>query len=135
MDTWSTAQLNLMKVGGNERLKDFFDTYEIKDNSPPEFRFQTKAAIYYRKLLKAEVLNLPIDLDKPSLEEGLAMEYLANQNYTNEPDQQYDLLEIAFEKTIDLTKTAYEKTKSTTTQVLTKTAEISSEAYYKANKA
>ena len=23
----------------------------MKDNSPPEFRFQTKAAIYYRKLV------------------------------------------------------------------------------------
>jgi len=33
MDTWSEKQLRLMALGGNKKLKAFFDNYDLNEES------------------------------------------------------------------------------------------------------
>lgn len=44
-----------MLQGGNQKLKDFFENYNIPKESPIDFKFKTKAGIYYREKLKCIV--------------------------------------------------------------------------------
>lgn len=41
-------QVNHLRLGGNQSLKDFFEKYNINENSPIDFKFKTRAAEYYR---------------------------------------------------------------------------------------
>ena len=38
-----------MKLGGNKRLREFFDEYKIPKDAPIDFKYKTKAAVYYRE--------------------------------------------------------------------------------------
>ncbi len=54
MDSWNENQINLMKNGGNQRLRDLFKIYEINQNYSPELLYSTKLLDFYRRL----VLNI-----------------------------------------------------------------------------
>jgi hypothetical protein len=45
----------MMKHGGNTKLKEFFQKYNIPSDGPLEFKYKTRAAYYYREM----VLNKP----------------------------------------------------------------------------
>lgn len=51
MDTWSNEQLKMMALGGNKRLRAFFQNYDLNEESV-ELRFTTRAAEYYRLQLR-----------------------------------------------------------------------------------
>jgi len=42
-----------MKCGGNLKLKQFFEFYNMPKEAPIDFKYKTKAGVYYRELLKA----------------------------------------------------------------------------------
>ena len=53
-DTWSNTQLSFMSMGGNENLYEFFDQYDMNEESP-NVRYATVAALYYQRRLCALV--------------------------------------------------------------------------------
>ena len=48
MDAWSERHLKFMALGGNEKLKRFFEGFELMDESV-QTRYKTIAADFYRK--------------------------------------------------------------------------------------
>ncbi|CDJ60837.1 ARF1-directed GTPase-activating protein, putative [Eimeria maxima] len=52
MDAWQPQQLKLMECGGNSKCKNFFIEYGVWD-LPLKERYATKAAAYYRALLRS----------------------------------------------------------------------------------
>ncbi|CDJ38247.1 ARF1-directed GTPase-activating protein, putative [Eimeria tenella] len=52
MDAWQPQQLKLMECGGNSKCKNFFVEYGVWD-LPFKERYATKAAAYYRALLRS----------------------------------------------------------------------------------
>ena len=55
MDLWKDEQINFLRVGGNERLRDLMSLYNIKFNTDRTELFNSKLLDYHRKLLKAEI--------------------------------------------------------------------------------
>ncbi|CAE8664058.1 unnamed protein product [Polarella glacialis] len=54
MDSWKPIQLRLMELGGNASLKAFFREQEVPENMPIAEKYNTKAADWYRKNLRAQ---------------------------------------------------------------------------------
>ena len=92
VDDWSKDEINILKLGGNERFNKLIKSYNIpltKDNK--EYKYYTKAAQYYRDILLEESKNKDIkNIKKPSLKEGIEILYqdeylnLFNKNELNE---------------------------------------------------
>lgn len=54
MDNWKDIELEKMKVGGNQRARDFFQSHSDWDeNAPLEQRYNTKSAALYRDKIAA----------------------------------------------------------------------------------
>ena len=54
MDTWTPSQIEMMRQGGNQQIRDFFRKLEIH-NSPIVTLYNTKGASHYREHLKDRV--------------------------------------------------------------------------------
>lgn len=54
-----------MIMGGNNKLKHFFESYDIQYTSANQYKFKTKAAQYYRDQLKAQVENSEMPVPPP----------------------------------------------------------------------
>jgi hypothetical protein len=70
LDMWKEDQIALIKLGGNQRLKDLMSVYNIKSSIDRYELFYSKLLDYYRKLLRAE-LKGDIRPHPPSDEEAL----------------------------------------------------------------
>jgi len=70
MDSWSDLQLSMMRNGGNAKLRQFFANYNIPSDKPIDFKYRTKAGVYYREQLKAVSEGKPLP-NPPTLDEGL----------------------------------------------------------------
>ena len=57
MDQWTQEQVNIMKVGGNNRLKDFLITYNMPEDLDKKKIYCSKLMHFYRKQLKAESMG------------------------------------------------------------------------------
>ena len=57
MDQWTQEQVNIMKVGGNKRLKDFLITYNMPEDLDIKKIYCSKLMHFYRKQLKAESMG------------------------------------------------------------------------------
>jgi len=79
MDAWTEKQIEMMRKGGNKRLRDFFDKYMISKDAPIDFKYKTKAGVYYRENLKAEAEGRETTAP-PSIEEGLELTVTTNSN-------------------------------------------------------
>lgn len=53
MDSWKPLQLKIMELGGNRRLKAFFQQHNIPDNMSIAQKYNTRAAEWYRRNLRA----------------------------------------------------------------------------------
>eukprot|EP00929_Paragymnodinium_shiwhaense_P120431 TRINITY_DN92378_c0_g1_i1.p1 TRINITY_DN92378_c0_g1~~TRINITY_DN92378_c0_g1_i1.p1 ORF type:complete len:209 (-),score=29.84 TRINITY_DN92378_c0_g1_i1:545-1171(-) len=53
MDSWKPSQRKLMELGGNRKLKAFFEEQGIPDWMPIAEKYKTRAAEWYRKHLRA----------------------------------------------------------------------------------
>lgn len=71
MDSWSVSQLNMMTIGGNKRFKDFIQSYAFAPDASIQVKYYSKAAEYYRDLLKSEAENRRLTYPPPSALEGL----------------------------------------------------------------
>ena len=86
LDGWTQKQLKYMEVGGNDKMRELFkeygidsdhiknEEYDIKQAIGGAYdhkirRYKTKAAIWYRSVIKNQMEGTPV-LEKPSLEEG-----------------------------------------------------------------
>ena len=69
MDSWSVKQLKYMSNGGNRNLKEFLKVYNIPWQ-PPQHKYQTQAAKYYREKLKAIVEEVELQEDPPDQNNG-----------------------------------------------------------------
>ena len=75
MDSWNAKQLKCMQLGGNSGLGEFLSSYDLM-SEPMDVRYQTKAAEYYRKKLKAFANDEEFNEEKPDYEEGrMPIEY------------------------------------------------------------
>ena len=54
LEQWTKNQLNIMKCGGNKRLKKFLEDYNVPKNIDKKTLYNSKIMIFYRKQLKAE---------------------------------------------------------------------------------
>jgi len=54
LDQWNENQVNLMKLGGNLRLKNFLISHNMPDNIDKQTIYSSKLMSYYRKMLKCE---------------------------------------------------------------------------------
>jgi len=79
MDAWTEKQIEMMKKGGNRRLREFFEKYMISKDAPIDFKYKTRAGAYYREMLKTEVEGKET-IPPPSLEEGLELTVTTNSN-------------------------------------------------------
>ena len=69
MDTWSMAQMRQMALGGNKKLRQFFDNYDL-NTEELKTKYKSKAARNYRLELKSENENIPLASLPPSYDEG-----------------------------------------------------------------
>ena len=54
LDQWNKSQLNIMKIGGNKRLKTFLEENNVPKSINKRILYHSKLMVYYRKKLKAE---------------------------------------------------------------------------------
>ena len=54
LEQWNKNQLNLMKIGGNKRLRTFLESNDVPKNIDKKAIYNSKLMVYYRKKLKAE---------------------------------------------------------------------------------
>ena len=60
LDMWTEKQINLMKEGGNTKLRDFLRTYDLDEEQNIKVnlgKYSTKAADFYRRMLEANANN------------------------------------------------------------------------------
>ena len=67
MDNINLKQQKFLKLGGNKRFKEFMKAYNL--NSDPT-KYKTKAAEFYRYLLKSLVEGTDCNIKRPEIEEG-----------------------------------------------------------------
>jgi len=67
--TWGLKDFKNMK--GNSSLKEFFSKYKMPPNASIRFKYTTKAACFYRKMLKETSKGKTFTEVAPSLTEGL----------------------------------------------------------------
>lgn len=73
-------EFSMIQAGGNIALKEFFVYYGLYSR-PVAYRYQTRAACFYKEMLGKVSKNLQFDEDFPSLAEG--SEYLDNEANEN----------------------------------------------------
>ena len=57
LDSWNEKQLKCMSVGGNKKFREFLAIYDL-DNETVDFKYNTKAAEYYRKKVCSFISNI-----------------------------------------------------------------------------
>ena len=85
-DNWSDHQLEFMKKGGNQKLKDFLKLYSFETKSiPAEKLYHTKIMEFYRKNLKNKVEGITETETPPPIEEAFdILDNNINMNGSNE---------------------------------------------------
>lgn len=77
VDSWTEKQVKYISLGGNNKFKNFLSEYKIDQSSSSELKYKSKAAVYYRCMLKNEVEKIFDDdyikdeMEKPNLETGV----------------------------------------------------------------
>jgi hypothetical protein len=57
MDRWNELEINLMKLGGNNRLKKFLSELNIYRNVNKRKLYNSKIMNYYRKMVNIKLIN------------------------------------------------------------------------------
>lgn len=92
MDSWEKKHIEIMKVGGNKRLKEVMQEFGIPLDMKIETKYKLKALDYYRQLLKAEAFGEEFP-EKPDLvsafmkiEEKTRNDDINNDNFISSDD-------------------------------------------------
>ena len=75
-DAWTEDELKLMIAGGNSSLKEFFSHYGLIA-SPPNVKYLTRAAVFYRDMLAVVAQDREYEENCPSAEDGVKI--IANE--------------------------------------------------------
>lgn len=119
---WSEDELKLMIAGGNSSLKEFFNHYNIS-NTPPNFKYLTRAAHFYRDMLFVVAQDREYEHSCPALEEGVQLfaasypdlgqinENIPREEVKNEPESKgvWGWAKKAYKKTVDVGNKAADK--------------------------
>lgn len=70
LDMWTEKQLKQLEQGGNKKLRDFFEAYNLHDCKDLKVKYQTKAADYYRRRNLALATGNQFSEPEPSVDEG-----------------------------------------------------------------
>lgn len=70
IDKWNETQISFLKVGGNKRLRELLNLYEIPKSTTPDVIYNSKLLEYHRNQIKNDVTKGP-QLLMPPLEECL----------------------------------------------------------------
>ncbi|OMJ94269.1 hypothetical protein SteCoe_2610 [Stentor coeruleus] len=70
IDTWQDKQLKLLQVGGNLALKEFFSLYGLNEQEI-SIKYKTKAADYYREMLRIKAEDQEFNKEAPDVETGV----------------------------------------------------------------
>lgn len=70
LDVWSEKQISMMQAGGNNKLHQFLEHYDLNAESSIKVKYNTKAAAFYRRQLAAEATNQEFAEEKPAYDEG-----------------------------------------------------------------
>ena len=70
---WTEKQLKLIEEGGNGKLREYFQTYELNDVYDIKIKYNTKAADYYRRMNNAKAMMKPFTEEIPTYDEGRVM--------------------------------------------------------------
>jgi len=75
MDRWTSRQLRLMQVGGNEKFLSFLEGYPqlsgaIQTQEACTARYSSRAAQFYRDVLDAACRGTELEVEPPSAQEG-----------------------------------------------------------------
>ena len=65
MDSWTDAQLQKMKVGGNRQCQDFLAKHEVSWDDAIRNKYNSPAAELYRQVLQARVEGKPEPTELP----------------------------------------------------------------------
>ena len=77
IDSWNDKQIKYISQGGNIKFKNFLAEYKIEPTSSVDLKYKSKAAEYYRYLLRNEVEKIfdqnykPNEMEKPDLTKGI----------------------------------------------------------------
>ena len=69
IDMWNEGQLKLLETGGNQKLADFCQSYQLS-NVEIQYKYQTKAIQYYRVRNEAIALDNELPDITPGFEDG-----------------------------------------------------------------
>lgn len=69
MDAWNERHLKFMALGGNEKLKKFFEGFDLMEESV-QTRYNSVAADFFRKQLRMIVAGEGFFEERPSYEKG-----------------------------------------------------------------
>ena len=67
MDAWNPDQLRRMELGGNDRLNKFLGQYGVSKLTDIRDKYNSKAAEYFREMIRAEVDGRPYAPPAPSV--------------------------------------------------------------------
>ena len=70
MDAWNPQQLSLISIGGNRRLREFMETYMLPTDMNVYTKYNCKALLYYREVLKNEAENKIFQGIPPSMSQA-----------------------------------------------------------------
>ncbi|OMJ83960.1 hypothetical protein SteCoe_13292 [Stentor coeruleus] len=92
---YTQKQLKLLAMGGNASLKSFLAMYSIPCNDSIEYKYRTKACIYYKEMLDMMASGKECTMLTPSESEGaeLADEYV-DKDFSSERTSDAERLSI-----------------------------------------
>ena len=91
IDKWNEAQITFLKVGGNKRLRELLNLYEVPKSTPKETLYSSKLLEYHRNQIKNDVTNGG-RLVMPNLEDCLnPIESNVKQEQTNTNKNYYSV--------------------------------------------
>ena len=83
LDQWNENQVNLMKLGGNLRLKNFLISHNMPDYIDKQTIYSSKLMSHYRKMLKCEASGQLFMEPEPPMDKYWELASKEDDNFNN----------------------------------------------------
>ena len=127
IDSWTEKQLLYLKKGGNINFKNNLSEFNIAETATLDIKYKSKAADYYRKVLKNEVEKAsdpnyaPIQIEKPSNEVAMDLLEIKESGEEEKADQKPEEKGKVFKnKFFGFMSNMFNKVKTSTTEAAKK---------------
>ena len=127
IDSWTEKQLLYLKKGGNINFKNNLSEFNIAETATLDIKYKSKAADYYRKVLKNEVEKAsdpnyaPIQIEKPSNEVAMNLLEIKESGEEEKADQKPEEKGKVFKnKFFGFMSNMFNKVKTSTTEAAKK---------------